>query len=82
MRLERIFHFLSARLEDIEQIPVTAVEIFQHFAQLLFCSFGFEPKNPTDNMVCADLVGWIEVSGFGRRLEGSDDDSGRVRAQI
>jgi hypothetical protein len=33
-------------------------------------------------MVCADLVGWIEVARFGRRLERPDDDSGGIRAQI
>ncbi len=82
MRLERLFHLRGARLEDIEQIPVTTFEIFEHLAQLLRGSFGIEPKNPVDDMIGPDLVGWIEVSGFSRRFEGSDDDPGRIRAQI
>ena len=72
----------GARLENIEQISVTAFEIFEHVAQLLRGSFGIEPKNPVDDMIGPDLIGRIEVSGLSRRLEGSDDDPGRIRAQI
>ena len=82
MWLERLFHLCGARLEDIEQIPVTTFEIFEHLAQLLRGSFGIEPKNPADDMIGPDLIGRIEVSGFSRRLEGPDDDPGRIRAQI
>ena len=82
MRLERLFHLRSAGLEEIEQIPVTTLEIFEHIAQLSFRRFGIKPKNPFNNMVGSNLVGWIEVSGFSRRLEGPDDDPGRVRTQI
>jgi hypothetical protein len=82
VRLKCLFHLRSARLEEIEQIPVTAFEIFKHITELPLGSFGIEPKHPVDNMIGPDLVGWIEVAGFSRRLEGSDDDSGRVRAQM
>ena len=82
MRLERLFHLRSAGLEEIEQIPVTTLEIFEHIAQLSFRRFGIKPKNPFNNMVGSNLVGWIEVSGFSRRLEGPDDDPGGVRTQI
>ena len=82
MRLERLFHLCGARLENFEQIPVTAFEIFEHVAQLLCSSFGIEPKNPADDMVRPGLIGRIEVSRFSRRLERSDDDSGWIRAQI
>ena len=34
MRLERLFHLGGARLEDLEQVPVTAFEILEHFGQL------------------------------------------------
>jgi hypothetical protein len=44
-------------------------------------NFDIEPKNPPDDMIGPDLVGWVEVAGFGCRFEGSDDDSGRIRAQ-
>src|ERR1700716_106791 len=79
VRLKCLFHLRSARLEEIEQIPVTAFEIFEHITELPLGCVGTEPKHPVDNMIGPDLVGWIEVAGFSRRLEGSDDDSGRVR---
>ena len=82
MRLERLFHLRSAGLEEIEQIPVTTFEIFEHVAQLLRGSFGIEPKYPVDNMIGPDLIGRVEVARLSRRLEGPDDDPSRVRAQI
>ena len=82
MRHERLFHLCGARLEDIEQVSVTPFEIVEHVAQLLRGSFGIEPKNPADDVVGPGLIGWVEVSGFSRRFEGSDDDPGRIRAQI
>jgi hypothetical protein len=45
-------------------------------------SFGIKTKNFADNMVGADFIGCVEVSGFSRRFERSDDDPGRIRAQI
>ena len=80
MRLERLFHLRGARLEEIEQISVATFKIFEHIAELSRGRFGIKPKNPFDNMVGPDLVGWIEVAGFSRRFEGSDDDPGRIRA--
>ena len=82
MRLKRLFHICSARLEDIEQIPVTTFEIIEHVRQLSRGSFGIESKNPVDNMVGPELIGWVEVSGFSRRFERPDDNSGRIRAQM
>ena len=82
MRRERLFHLFGARLEDIEQISVTTVKIFKYIAQLMRGSFGIKTKNSADNMVGSDFIGCVEVSGFSRRFEGSDDDSGRIWAQI
>ena len=62
MWLERIFHLRGARLEDIEQVPVTTFEVFEHIAQLLRGSFGIKPKNPADDMIGPDLIGRIEVA--------------------
>jgi hypothetical protein len=56
MRLQCLFHIRSARLEDIKQIPMTTLEIFEHFAQLLRGNFDIEPKNPADDMIGPDLV--------------------------
>ena len=51
MRLERLLHLGGARLEDVEQVPVAAFEVLQHFGQLPRGGFGLEPKNPVDDMV-------------------------------
>src|SRR6266851_8577603 len=69
MLLERRLHLCGACLENIEQIPMPTFEVFKHVAQLLRGSVGIEPKDPVDNMICADLIGWVEVSRFSRRLE-------------
>ena len=82
MRLQRLLHIRSARLENIEQIPVTTFEIIEHVFQLSRGRFGIEPKDPLDDMVGPDLIGWVEVAGFSRRFERPDDDSGRIRAQM
>jgi hypothetical protein len=82
MRLQRLFHLGGARFEDLEQVPVTTFEIFEHLCQLSRGGLGIEPKNPGDDMVGPSLVGWVEVSGLSRWLEGSDDDPGRIRAQM
>ena len=81
MGLERLLHFRCARLADLEQVPVTTIEIFEHAGQLLLNGIGIKPENPIDDVVGPSLIGWIEVSGFSRRFEGSDDDPGRIWAQ-
>ncbi len=82
MRCERVLHFGGARFENIEQIPMATFEVFEHVAQLLRCGIGIEPEYPAYDMIGSNLIGWIEVSGFRCRFERSDDDPGRVRAQI
>ena len=82
MRLQRLFHLCGARLEDLKQVPVTTLEIFEHLCQLSGGSLRLEPKNPAYNMVGPSLIGWVEIPGFSRRFEGSDDDPGRIWAQM
>ncbi len=82
MRFQRVFHFRGARLKDIDQIPVTALKIMKHLAQLLGGSFGIEPHYPANDVIGSNLVGGVEVSGFSCRFERSDDDPGRIRTQI
>jgi hypothetical protein len=82
MRLQRLFHLYGAGLKDFEQVSVTAFEVLEHFSQLSRGDSGLEPKNPADNVVGPGLVGGVEVSGFSRRLEGSDDDPGRIRPPV
>lgn len=82
MGVERLLHFRGARLENFEQVPVPTLEILEHFAQLLCGRVGIEPKHAGHNMVGANLVGRVEVSGLSRRLEGPYDDPRRIRAQV
>lgn len=82
MRFERVFHLGGARFKNVEQVPVAALEVFEHLAQLLRGRFGIEPKHSLNDMIGADLVGRVEVARLSRRFEGPDDDPGRIRAQI
>lgn len=82
MRFERVLHLGGARFKNVEQVPVAACEVFEHLAQLLRGSFGIESKHPVNDMIGADLVSWVEVTGLSRWFEGPDDDPGRIRAQI
>ena len=74
--LECVLHLGCARLENIEQIAMTAFEVLQHVAQLLRCGIRIEPQHSIDDMVRPGLVGRIEVSRLSRRFERPDDDSG------
>jgi hypothetical protein len=82
MWFEGVLHLGGARLKNIQQIPVAARKVFEHFAQLPRGSFRIEPKHPVNDMIRTDLVSGIEVARLSRRFEGPDDDSGRVWAQI
>ena len=82
MRLKRILHIRAARFKNLQQIPVTAFEVFQYLAQQVRTCFIIELKHPVDDMIGADLVRRVEIARFSRRLEGPDDDPCRIRAQI
>lgn len=82
MWVERFLHFRRARLENFEQVPVPTLEVLKHLAQLLRGHFGIKSKHPGNNMIGANLVGRVEVSGLSRRLEGPYDDPRRVWAQV
>ena len=77
---ERVFHAGGARFENVEQVPVATLEVFEHLAQQLRGRFGIEPKHPVDNVIGTDLVSRVEVSRLSRWLEGPDDDPCRIRA--
>ena len=82
MRLQCLFHLGGACLENLQQVSVTPLEVLEHFRQLSRCSPGLEPKNSADDMIGSRLVGRVEISGFSRRLEGSDDDSRGIWSQV
>ncbi|MGY3469382.1 hypothetical protein ACVW0I_006253 [Bradyrhizobium sp. LM6.11] len=79
---QRRFHFRGARLEDLQQVAVTAEEVLQNVGQLPVGRLGIERENPFDDMVGAGLVRRIEVARLCRRLEWPNDDTGRVRPQL
>ncbi len=61
---------------------MTAFEVVEYVVQLFGGGVGIEPKYPVNDMVGTNLVCGIEVAGLSCRLERSDDDPCRVRAQI
>src|SRR5258706_7461923 len=56
MRGERVLHFGGARLENIEQVPMAAFEVFEHVAQLLRGRIGVEPEHPAHDMIGPNLI--------------------------
>lgn len=82
MRFERVFHFRSTRLEDLQKIFVTAFEVLEHLGQLFAGRFSLKTENPADDMVCPCLVDEIEVARFSGRFERSDDDPRGIGPQV
>src|ERR1700737_3534881 len=66
---QSLFHFVGPRLERFQQVAVPALEILQDIGELGSHGFGIEGENPVDDMICARLVGRVEIAGFSRRLE-------------
>jgi hypothetical protein len=82
MAVECIFHFVSAGLECLKQIPVAAQKIFKHVGQLMLCLLGTERKNPVDNMIGAGFICRIEIAWLRRRFKRPYDDSGCIGPEI
>lgn len=61
---------------------MSPLEIVQDIRELSGNGFRIEGENPIDDMICAHLVGRIQVAGFGRRLERPHDDSRWIGAQV
>jgi len=59
MGCEGGFHFGGSLFEYLQQVPVAAIEIFEHVVQLTFRGLGIEPENPVDDMVRSRLVSRI-----------------------
>ncbi len=82
---ERLFHFVGARFERLQQVAMAPLKIFEDFGQL---GRGAAPRyrkreNAIDgNMVRPRLVSRVEIPRFGRGLEWTHDNSSRIRAQI
>src|SRR5258705_7915289 len=82
MRRQRLFHFVGARLERFQQVAMAALEILQHIGELAGNSFGIEGEYPVDDMICACLVGRVEITWFSRRLERAHDHPRGVGTQM
>src|ERR1700730_9475803 len=62
MSRQRLFHVVGASLERLQQVAMAALEIFQNIGELAGNGFGIERENPVDDMICARLVGRVEIS--------------------
>ena len=82
VRHQRLFHVSGARLEDLEKIAMTPVEVFQNFGQMMHRNACLKAKHPVDDVVGSGLVRGVEISWFCRRLKRSDDDPGRIWPEI
>ncbi len=78
MRREGVLHFIRARLEYLEQIAVSALEILEDFGELAHRCCGIERQDAIDDVVRAGLVGDVEVARFGCRLERAHEHPGRI----
>ena len=79
---QRLFHLVGAGLEFLQQVAMPALKILQHVGQLAGCDFRIERQDTLDDMVGAGLVGRVEVTRFGRRLEGTYDHARGIGTQI
>ncbi|BCA04989.1 hypothetical protein BDHH15_55590 [Bradyrhizobium diazoefficiens] len=61
---------------------MSALEIVEDVRELGRNGFRIEGENPLDDMICAHLVGRIEIARFGRRLERPHDDPRWIGAQM
>jgi hypothetical protein len=82
MRRESILHFIRSGFEPLQEITMSTLKIVEDVCELNGNGFRTERKNPVDDMICAHLIGWIQVAGFGCRLEGPHDDSRWIGAQM
>jgi len=82
MSRKGFFHLIGARLEYLEQIAMAALKVLEHLGQLFGSSIGIEGEDSGHNVVRTRLVGIIELTWFGRRLERAHYDSCRIRAHI
>ena len=59
MRVQRFFHLSGARLENLQQIPVATIKVFENLGQLSRCGAGVKPEDSIDDMVGSGLIGGI-----------------------
>ena len=59
---------------------MSALKIVEDVCKLNRNGFRTERENPVHNMICTHLIGWIQVAGFGCRLERPHDDSRGIGA--
>src|SRR5579859_2541223 len=82
MRREGCLHLVGTKLERLQQVAMPALEVLQHIRQLVCRLLRVEIENALHDMVGPRLVGRVEVSRFGRRLERAYDDACRVGAEM
>jgi len=82
MGSKRLFHFIGARLEYLEQISMATLKVLENFGQLFVSRFRIERQDSIDDVIRPRLVCGVEIPRFGRRFEWAHDHSCRIRAQI
>ena len=75
------FHFVGARLEDLQQVAVATFEILEDIGQLAGRRLGVKRQDPLNDMVRTRLVRGVEVARLGCWLERAYDHPRRIRAQ-
>ena len=82
MRCESVLHFVRAGLESFQQVAMSPLEIVQDVRELSGNGFLIECENSLDDMICAHLVGGVEIARFSRRLEWPHDNSRGIGTQM
>jgi transposase len=82
MRRESILHFVRSGLESLQEVTMSTLEIVEDVRKLYRNGIRTERENPVDDVIRTHLVGWIQVAGFGRRLEWPHDDSRWIGTQM
>src|SRR5882724_2662624 len=79
MLCEGFLHLIGASLELLQQVTMSTKEIIEDIRELRGNGLGIECKNPVDDVIGAHLVGGVEITGLGGRLERAHDDPRRIR---
>ena len=81
MRHECLFHLACPVFKCREQVAVAALEVFQDILKHAIGRLRIERQNPIDDVVCARLIGRVEIPWLRRRFEGTNNDTRRIGTQ-
>ena len=61
---------------------MATLEILNDFSELSGSGIGIESQDTVDDVIRPPLVGGIQISWFSRRSKWTDDNPGRIGAQV